>query len=147
MAVAASELTINNNISQIGLVSAMIEQLGVESNLVRDDVLQLMLAAEEVITNTINYGYDDKKEHEIFVKVVLDNHLMRVEIRDDAAAFNPLEVPPPDSLELPALQRSPGGLGIHLVRQLTDRIIYKREKNRNILTLEKKVTSANASQH
>lgn len=140
MAAVSRELKINNNITQIGLVSAMIEQLGTESNLVREDVLQLMLATEEVISNTINYGYDDEKTHDIFVKAVLENQLMRVEIRDDATAFDPSKFPPPERLTLPAQQRLPGGLGIHLARMLTDRITYERENNRNILILEKKIT-------
>jgi sigma-B regulation protein RsbU (phosphoserine phosphatase) len=36
-------------------------------------------------------------------------------------------------------ERSIGGLGIHLVRQIMDQIQYRREDNKNILTLIKKM--------
>lgn len=139
-AVAKNELTILNTISQIGLVSGLIEQMGNDNHLHKDEIMEMVLAAEEMISNTINYGYDDDEAHEIIVIVMLKEDVLRIEIHDDAAAFDPLNVPPPESLEMPAQQRQPGGLGIHLARKLTDRIIYQREKNTNILILEKKMT-------
>ncbi|HZK08937.1 MAG TPA: ATP-binding protein [Bacteroidales bacterium] len=141
-AVVKKILTIINNVSQIGLVIALIEKMGNDNNLRKDKIMEMMLAAEEMICNIINYGYDDEKVHEISVSVVLKEDLLRVEIRDDASAFDPLDVPPPESLELPAQQRLPGGLGIHLARKLTDRITYRRKKNKNVLILEKDMTLA-----
>lgn len=139
-AVAKNELTILNNISQIGLVSGLIEQVGNDNHLRKAEIMEMVLAAEEMISNTINYGYDDDKAHEISVIVMFKENVLRIEIRDDAAAFDPLNVPPPESLEMPATHRQPGGLGIHLARRLTDRITYQREKNTNLLFLEKKMT-------
>lgn len=62
---------------------------------------------------------------------------MTVEIADDAPAFDPLEAPDPDitaSLD----DRDIGGLGIFLVRRVTDAVAYRYERGRNILSLMKK---------
>ena len=40
-----------------------------------------------------------------------------------------------------------GGLGSHLVKQLMDKIEYRREDNKNILTLMKKLNYKNNYDH
>ena len=96
-----------------------------------DDVL---LIAEELVTNTVSYGYEDDDEHHIEIEVSLNAGRWRFQFRDDAGAFNPLEKPPPD---LEASERPIGGLGIHLVRELSDLVSYQRSDGCNILTVEK----------
>ena len=51
------------------------------------------------------------------------------------AAFDPSAAPPPD-LAIPLHQRDPGGLGIHLMRQMTDRVEYRRTDGHNRLRIE-----------
>jgi anti-sigma regulatory factor (Ser/Thr protein kinase) len=92
---------------------------------------------EELVTNIIAYGYTDKKEHIIFIRIKKSDDILTVEVKDDGRAFNPLDMPPPDkSSDLENIE--PGGLGIHLVRKLTDEVFYQRENNCNILTFKKK---------
>ena len=60
-----------------------------------------------------------------------------VQISDDAPAFDPLQVPEPDtSADLD--DRVIGGLGIFLIRKVTDNATYRYEKAKNIMTLTKK---------
>jgi serine/threonine-protein kinase RsbW len=57
-----------------------------------------------------------------------------VDLIDQGLAFNPLSVAPLDPkslLEHPELK----GLGIHLIRQITDEVRYNRVADKNILTL------------
>ena len=58
---------------------------------------------------------------------------LMVTVSDDGVAFNPLAVPPPDTT-LPLEERELGGLGIHLVRNLTDEATYGRLGGRNVIT-------------
>lgn len=53
---------------------------------------------------------------------------------DDGVAFDPLAREEPD-VTLPAHQREIGGLGVLMVRRMTDRQAYARENGRNVLTL------------
>ena len=61
---------------------------------------------------------------------------MVAEIIDNGRAFDPTAAPAPD-LSLPLEQRDPGGLGIHLMRRMIDRVEYRRAGGENRLRLEK----------
>ena len=60
-----------------------------------------------------------------------------IEFRDFGRPFDPLQAPPPD-LDRPAGERPIGGLGIHLVRSLTDRVEYRRLGGANLLRVERR---------
>jgi anti-sigma regulatory factor (Ser/Thr protein kinase) len=95
----------------------------------------LQLAAEELGTNIIKYGYDDKLEHQITLRVEGLTDCIRLQIFDDGHPFDPRQIPDPDlgqSLE----DREPGGLGISLVRRLARRMDYERRDGVNALTVE-----------
>ncbi|MBP2672866.1 MAG: hypothetical protein H6Q85_2932 [candidate division NC10 bacterium] len=55
-------------------------------------------------------------------------------VTDDGPAFDPLQLPEPD-VTAPLEGRQPGGLGVHLVRKLMDRVEYARAGGRNRLTM------------
>lgn len=82
----------------------------------------LMLAVDEVVTNIILHGYRGAPG-EIDIDIWHQAGDVTVLIRDTAPRFDPRTAPPPDT-SLPLEQRQPGGLGIALVRSLTDRMIY-----------------------
>jgi len=93
------------------------------------------LAAEEIGTNIIKYGYDDRLEHRITLRVECLPDCIRLELLDSGRPFDVREVPEPDpeeSLE----DRQPGGWGISLVRRLARRMDYKRRGSFNVLTIE-----------
>ena len=88
------------------------------------------LVLEELITNIIKYAYDDDKTHEIRVRVALEAEYVVVQIEDDGRPFNPLEAPAAD-VHKPLEDRPIGGLGLHLVRQMTEHMDYRRIGNKN----------------
>jgi len=94
------------------------------------------LVIEELVTNTIKYGYDDAAAHRICVKVTFADGRLSIEVRDNGHPFDPLAQEAPD-LSLPADERPIGGLGIHLVRQMTDHVRYERQGNENVVTATK----------
>ncbi len=93
------------------------------------------LVVEEIVTNTLKYGYDDSAEHQISVRVQVDPASLLVLIEDDGREFNPLKAPQPN-LDLPIEEREPGGLGIHLVRKLASKIDYRRSDGLNRLWVQ-----------
>jgi serine/threonine-protein kinase RsbW len=62
-----------------------------------------------------------------------------MQIKDDGKPFNPLEIKSAN-LERQLDEREPGGMGIHIVRKLMDKILYKREGGNNVLQLTKYLT-------
>jgi serine/threonine-protein kinase RsbW len=96
------------------------------------------LAIEEIVTNCIHYGYDDEEDHTIVVSLAVADETLTVGIVDDGRAFDPLAAPEPDFSEK-IQNRRVGGLGIHLLRNLADRISYERLDGTNRMILEKKL--------
>lgn len=98
----------------------------------------MTLALDEIFTNVVSYAYDDTDAHEITVRIDFAPGVLRARIEDDGRPFNPLDVPPVD-IQRPMTEREVGGLGIHLVRSLMNRMEYERADRRNVLTIEKKI--------
>jgi anti-sigma regulatory factor (Ser/Thr protein kinase) len=131
------EIKLNNKVSEIERFNQTLAEFGRRHGLAPKVVHDLNLALEEILTNIISYGYTDNREHEIKVRLSMQPGEVKAEVEDDGQPFNPLEVPEADtaqSLE----ERTIGGLGIHLVRKLMDGLEYKRQGDRNLLTIRKK---------
>lgn len=89
-----------------------------------------------MVTNTINYGYDDDARHLIEIDAVLQDGKVIVTLRDDARAFDPTQIAEPD-IDADLDERPIGGLGIHLARAMMDDINYRHIDGRNQITLTK----------
>jgi anti-sigma regulatory factor (Ser/Thr protein kinase) len=96
------------------------------------------LAIEELVTNCIHYGYDDAGEHTIVITMSVADGTLTMTVEDDGHEFDPLARETPD-LTVPAEDRSIGGLGIHLLRSLSDGMAYERRNGTNRLTLTKRL--------
>ena len=131
------QINLSNKLSELGRVNQSLTEFGQRHGLAPKVVHDLNLALEEILTNTISYGYTDNREHEIKVRLSVQSGEVKAEVEDDGQPFDPLAVPEPDtakSLE----ERTIGGLGIHLVRKLMDNLEYKRQGERNLLIMKKK---------
>lgn len=93
------------------------------------------LAAEEMGTNIIKYGYDDQQEHRITLRIECLSDCFRLRLVDDGHPFDVRQVPEPDD-EQDIDDRKPGGWGISLVRRLSRRMDYERRDGFNVLTIE-----------
>ena len=133
------KLTIINQISQLEELARFFEEISDEWELPMSASLNLNLVLEELVTNIIFYGYEDQNKHEITVVVILDNKMINIQLEDDGREFDPLSIPEPD-INLAIEDRKIGGLGIHFVRKIMDKIDYKRLDNRNRLTLSKDIS-------
>ncbi len=96
----------------------------------------MRVCLEEYIANLISYGYDDKEPHALQIDLVRVADGLLAEISDDGREFDPLGAELVD-LDLPINDRPIGGLGIHLIRELTDDLSYERVGDRNRFTMTK----------
>ena len=94
---------------------------------------KLDMCAEEIFANVAFYAYPEEKGD---IEVQLENtgNKIILEFKDSGTAYNPLERPDPD-ITLPPEERPLGGLGIFMIKEMADEISYKREDDKNILTL------------
>ena len=96
------------------------------------------LALDEVVTNVVRYGFEISAGQEVAVRVETTGDDLHSEVVDAGREFNPLNAPLPD-LTAALEERALGGLGIHLVRSLMDRVEYRRENAKNVLTMRKRI--------
>jgi sigma-B regulation protein RsbU (phosphoserine phosphatase) len=95
---------------------------------------RINLVFDELLNNTISYGFQDELEHRIHVRVGLTGQRLSVLIEDDGMPFNPFVAETPDTA-LSLQQREIGGLGIHLVREVMNEYEYLRRVDRNVVRL------------
>ena len=105
-----------------------------EAGFGKKEISRIELAAEEAIVNIVHYAYGDRSGNIEITCRSENNDTFLIEIIDSGAPFNPLDAKEPD-LEADVDDRLIGGLGIYLTEKLVDKIAYRREGNKNILTL------------
>lgn len=93
-----------------------------------------MLSIEEMVTNIIKYGYDDEREHLIRIQIDVESTRLKLVFEDDGHPFDPTRRPAPD-IENIIESRKAGGLGIELVRRMSEKMTYERDGDCNRLTL------------
>jgi anti-sigma regulatory factor (Ser/Thr protein kinase) len=99
-------------------------------------VRKVELASEEALVNIIHHGYKEGNG-QISVEIVSMDERVEISISDWGPPFNPLLAKQGD-LNAPLEEREEGGLGILFMRQYMDEVRYRRDADRNILTLIKK---------
>lgn len=100
-----------------------VESSGAEMGAGEDAIGEMVLAVNEAVTNVLVHGYRSKKG-EVDVLIESSGPNLIVRLRDNAPLFDPTTVPSPD-ITLSLDQRAPGGLGVHMMRQFTDELIYR----------------------
>lgn len=130
-------LTVVNQLSEIERITQSVEAFAERNDLAPKVTFAVNLALEEVLVNTISYGYGDSGgDHRIDIKITIEDRVLTARVEDDARPFDPTEHPTPDTTK-GAEDRNIGGLGIHLVRGLFDAVEYRRKGERNLLVLKK----------
>ena len=106
-----------------------------------DDSLcfDLKLAVDEACSNLVVHGYQGRDPGPIKLSFAIDGDEIVITISDHAPPFSPEEAPIP-KLDVPAIDRRPGGLGWHLIKQIADRLEYESDdEHGNRLTMFKKL--------
>ncbi len=128
-------LELRSDLSELPRLSAFVRTVGRDGGLDSDRMFALELCLEEAVANIIVHGRSENAtDKRISVMISNEAQTLVVRIEDDGPSFDPTVVETravPASLE----EAEVGGLGVHLVRELTSDIRYERVENRNQLTL------------
>ena len=107
-----------------------------------EDAHALRIALEELLTNLGKFGAPTANTRSAAVHVegivAIANDDVRLILSDDALPFDPTRYPPPDLDPETFLSRSPGGLGLHMLRQLFRDVYYRRENCRNVTVWQRR---------
>ena len=100
----------------------------------------LLVVADELLSNIIKYSYENDEEGGIFIRLLynIDKNELITTIIDTGKEFNPFDVSN-TPLEGEAKDQRVGGLGILIVKNIMDEYAYDHINNKNIITLRKKL--------
>lgn len=97
----------------------------------------IAIAVEEIFVNIAHYAYrPDVGEATIRCEVRRQPVQVTIEFLDSGRPYNPLVHDAPD-IACSATERSIGGLGILMVKNLMDTVKYEYRDGKNILTIQK----------
>jgi len=96
----------------------------------------LTLAVEEAASNVIKHGYRGRGG-KLAIRFVTANGDVIIALRDHARPFTPGKIKPPNK-NVPLEERPLGGLGMHLINQLMDEVVYEVLPDGNLLTMIKR---------
>jgi anti-sigma regulatory factor (Ser/Thr protein kinase) len=111
-----------------------------EHELPHEEVARVSIVLEELLTNTVKYGYpapDCRGRVEISLEFV--EARLTIQFIDDAQEFDPFAVALPEVSD-DTDSRPVGGLGLLVVRALADERRYQRDSGRNVIFLARKVS-------
>ena len=100
--------------------------------------MKIKLSAEELYTNVISYAYPREVDN-LEVHLYKNSHTVFLKFIDWGTPYNPLNNEDPN-IEENASKRKIGGLGIYMVKQSANDMKYEYTNNKNILSLEFKIT-------
>jgi sigma-B regulation protein RsbU (phosphoserine phosphatase) len=129
-------MAIANDLDRVGDVLGAFDAFAEQTDLPQEATQKVKLAFDELLNNSISYGFPDGGDHELEVVVEVLNDRLKVQVVDDGIPFNPFLRVMPD-LGSTLAERQIGGVGIELVRQLMDAVAYKRGVGKNVITLIK----------
>lgn len=144
MKVFECEATIEN----FDKVTAFVEDELENNEVDMKSSMQLTIALEEIYVNIAHYAYSKTDADGNVIpntgtgpmKLSLDvsSEQVLMTFEDKGIPYNPLEKADPD-ITLSAEERDIGGLGIYMVKQSMDDVVYEHRDGKNILTLVKKL--------
>ncbi|HAK94106.1 MAG TPA: ATP-binding protein [Planctomycetes bacterium] len=127
-------IAIGRDMADVGRANRSLEEF-LESRAVdAQATFAATVVLEEILTNILKYAYEDGGPHEVRIGAEIDARELVLQIADDGRPFDILAAPAPD-FDRPVECRDAGGLGIHLVRALAQRVEYRRAGGRNVVTV------------
>jgi len=132
------ELRLVNELKEIDRCLAALEEICTRFRLPAEIQNAFSIVLDDLLNNVISYAYREEGEHIIDVVLSTDGQRFIVSVADEGVEFDPFMSQAPDT-EATIEERQIGGLGIHLIRSLMDDQFYRRDGNKNVTTLMKRI--------
>ncbi len=123
-------LTLRNQLGDLGRLSRFLDGYGSRHGLDTATLHRVTLVLEELLTNTIAYGYPSRQPQTIDLSLSRRDHHLEVTIDDDAWPFDP-RLRGDAALAQTLEHRAIGGVGLYLIGSLSDAIDYRQQDGRN----------------
>jgi serine/threonine-protein kinase RsbW len=132
------ELKLKNQIGELEKVNKFIEEIGDELGLGMELRMNLNLVMEEMVSNVIFYAYPKGVEAEIELVAECDGKELSFVLSDSGKEFDPT-LKEDLNLDINPSEREIGGMGIYIVKNIMNKVSYKRLEGKNLLTMKKEI--------
>jgi len=110
---------------------------------------RIVLAVDEALANVMNHGYERRNDGRIWISIYREHDALtgtinglRVVMEDEGRQVDPCCIKSRDLDEV-----RPGGLGVHIIKEVMDVVIYERREGKGMrLTLLKRLPNSNEQQ-
>ena len=133
-----ASLAINNTIAEMQKVVDFVDRFGAAHDIPKAITNDVNLCLDELLNNTISYGYEDRQPRSIVVNLLLTRGVLAAEVQDDGKPFD-LRKAAPAAPGGTLRSRKIGGLGVHFVKKLMDEVAYMRAGRHNVVRITKKL--------
>jgi len=120
----------NNLGNFIQSLSRWLKQQGMAS----EQIPRVQLAVEEALVNIIRYAYEGQAGDIELRCGIADDQRFVIEILDSGVPFDVCTLPKPD-IQCSIKERKIGGLGVFFIQRMVDELLYRREGDKNVLTM------------
>lgn len=117
---------------------AFLQSVWRDAGLPEEQRFPFELALEEVFMNVAMHGGHEGRPASAAIEFLRDGEDLRLVVSDDGPAFDPLSLGTPDT-SLAIEEREVGGLGVFLVREMMDEVVYARREGLNVLSMRKRL--------
>ncbi len=115
------------NSENLDIIRKFISGIAANAGFAEEEIYQIELAVDEACANVIKHAYRNenlKKEKNIHVNVQQKPNYIVISIADNGIGFNPDALKTPD-MDKYLEEMKPGGLGVHLIRTLMDKVTFQ----------------------
>jgi anti-sigma regulatory factor (Ser/Thr protein kinase) len=131
------ELTINATVDNIQTVTEFVDEQLENYDCPMKAQMQINIAIDEIFGNIAHYAYNpDTGSATVRVEVLKEPLSVIIAFIDNGKPYDPLKTKDPD-ITRSIDEREVGGLGIYMVKNLMDEILYEYKDGKNILTIKK----------
>ena len=136
MARSVYTLNIPSSTRYLEDVRRFVADHALKADLPENAVEEFKIAVDEACTNVIKHAYKGNEAGQVDVAVIVEPDRFTVRIRDEGESFNQAQYEEPNVLEAVHRRRA-GGLGVHIMRRLMDRVEYRTRGRVNEVQLTK----------
>ena len=132
-------LTVNASMDHLDEVIAFVEEQLESASCPLKVQGQICVSFEELYVNVVNYAYGEESGECVIgmnISTVGNEKKMVLTVKDRGNPFNPLKKEDPD-ITLSVEDRPFGGLGIYMVKQSMDDVMYEYQKGWNVIKIVK----------
>ena len=113
------DLSVNASLENLRKIRKYIDSSGARLGVSETALGDLRLVVDEAVTNVVIHGYGDDSDGMVEVHMESDGDAVIIRIRDRVPTFDPANVTTPQ-LDTALKDRPFGGMGIYLIRKMTD---------------------------